>query len=315
MIAGSGGPGASDLAWTHLLAAAREDRDLVRVRDLLRLCETVIVRAGLSGFNSMGSARKDANALVYETLAIRDHSARYLDAIVTTPERTAILDLLERRVSGPTPVPYLTGEAFFAGRRFGVRPGVFIPRSALGTLLDEVLAAISWSTTARVLELGCGSGALGLSIAIRMPAVRIDLLDIDPVAIDVTDDNIARHQLTGRASAAVSDMYDAVDPTARYDLIVANLPYVPHELTRSSNVEILAEPQHAVYRPGDGLDLVRIAIDEAALHLSDLGTLVLEVGTSNEAAVRDLIPGRGHWWERDGQTAGVVSLTRDELKA
>lgn len=315
MSSGSGGDGAPDPSWSSLLASAREDSNLVRVRDLLRLCETVMVRAGLSGFNSMGSARKDANALVFETLAIRDHSARYLDAAVTHLERSAILDLLERRVTGPTPVPYLTGEAFFAGRRFHVRTGVFIPRSALGSLLDEVLADITWSPAPRGLELGCGSGALGLSIAIRCPTLSIDLFDIDPVAVQVTNQNIDRHQLTQRAVAAVSDMYGAVDPTARYDLIVANLPYVPDALQRGSNVEIQAEPSQAVYRPGDGLDLVRIALGESALHLSDRGTLVLEVGTGNESAVRELLSGRGRWWARDEQAAGVVSLTRDDLKA
>lgn len=301
--------------WTQLLAAARDDSGLSRVRDLIRLCESAIVAAGLSGFNSMGTPRKDAEALVYETLRIRDHSARYLGAVVTSLERTAVLDLLERRVSGPTPVPYLTGEAFFAGRRFTVRPGVFIPRSALGSLLDEVLAEVTWSSPATALELGCGSGALGLSIALRVPDLRIDLMDVDPLAVEVTRANIVRHRLEVRARAAISDVYAGVDPAVRYDLVVANLPYVPSALLAQSGPEIQAEPEQAIYQPGDGLDLVRAALEGAAPHLSDQGALVLEVGTGNAAAVRDLLPGRGHWWTRDGQAAGIVSLTRDELKA
>jgi ribosomal protein L3 glutamine methyltransferase len=281
----------------------------------VRVCETVITRAGLTGFNSMGTPRKDARAIVFETLAISDHSDTYLDAVVTPVERAAVLDLLGRRVSGPTPVPYLLGEAFFAGRRFTVRPGVFIPRSALGLLLDDVLPVIRWSTPPRALELGCGTGALGISIAIRVPQAQVDLVDVDALAVEVTATNIARHNVADRARTAVSDMYAGVDPTARYDLIVANLPYVPADRIGRTNREIDAEPQAAVYRPDDGLDLIRIALDESALHLADNGVLFLEVGVSNQAGVDALVGTRGRWWTLDGQGTGVVSLSRDDLKA
>jgi len=302
------------LSWIDVLAAARSQAGPLRVLDLIRLCESVISRAGLTGFNSMGSPRKDAEALVFEPLGIRDHASRYHDAVLTPPETAAVLDLLERRVSGPTPVPYLTGEAFFAGRRFGVRPGVFIPRSALGSLLDEVLAEVRWSSPAGLaLEIGCGSGALGLSIAFRVPGLQIHLHDVDPLAVEVTEENITRHGLRDRASTALGDMYGAVEPAARYDLIVANLPYVPTSLQVWVVGEIDAEPAAAVYRPGDGLDLVRTAFGEAALHLAEQGTLVLEVGALNEPPVRELLAGRGRWWRRDGRDAGVVSLRRDQL--
>jgi ribosomal protein L3 glutamine methyltransferase len=302
-------------AWDEVLAAARHDDGPSRVCDLLRVCETVITRAGLSGFNSMGSPRKDAQALVYETLAIRDHSDRFLDAVVTSVERAAILDLLERRVAGPIPVPYLTGQAFFAGRRFFVRAGVFIPRSALGYLLDEVLGAVAWSATPRLLEVGCGTGALGISIAVRAPGVHADLVDIDPLAVQVANENIARHGLADRVRSSVSDMYAGVDATARYDLIVANLPYVPDVQIGRTNREIEGEPQSAIYRPGDGLDHVRAVLADAALHLADTGLLVLEVGTFNRTGVQELVSGRGRWWTVGNQEAGVLSITRDELKA
>lgn len=303
------------LTWTGLLSAARDDTGIARVRDLIRVCETVITRAGLSGFNSMGSPRKDARAIVFETLAIRDHSDRYLEAAVTAMERAVIFDLLERRVSGPTPVPYLIGEAFFAGRRFRVRPGVFIPRNALGHLLDEVLAEVRWSPAPRALEIGCGSGALGISVALRQGEARVDLVDVDPLAVEVTRENIARHRLTDRVRADVSDMFAAVDPQARYDLVVANLPYVPAAQMGFTNGEIDAEPPGAVYRPGDGLDLVRVALAESALHLADAGLLVLEVGISNQPPVQEVLGARGTWWTMSGRPAGIVSLTRDDLKA
>ncbi|MBK5307776.1 MAG: HemK family protein methyltransferase [Frankiaceae bacterium] len=304
-----------ELSWKDLLAAAREDATFCRARDLVRLCESVIARAGLTGFNSMGSPRKDAEALVFETLAIRDHNERYLDAAVSSLERVQILGLLERRVDGPTPVPYLLGESFFAGRRFTVRPGVFIPRSALGKLLDQVLAEVVWSAQPRALELGCGTGALGISIAVRVPAANVDLVDIDPLAVQVATANIRRHRVGERMQAAVSDMYDGVDRAARYDVIVANLPYVPEAQIGRTNTEIDAEPQTAIYRPGDGLDLVRRALAGSAPHLADRGLLVLEVGTSNQPAVAELLAGRGRWWQSGGAAAGVVSLTRADLEA
>lgn len=315
MTTGSDVTAPHELTWIDVLAAARADQALVRVLDLLRVCETVINRAGLSGFNSMGSPRKDANALVFETLDIRDHSDRFHDATVTAPERAAIFDLLERRVSERIPVPYLTGEAFFAGRRFTVRPGVFIPRSALAQLLDEVVDEVRWSAAPRALEVGCGSGALGISIATRRHDAAVDLVDVDPLAVEVSAENIVRHRLAGRMRAAVSDMYADVDPTARYDLVIANLPYVPDDKRGQTNGEIDAEPALAVYRPGDGLDLVRTMLAETALHLADTGVLVLEVGTDNQPPVAALLNGKGRWWTVGDRPAGVVSLTRDDLKA
>lgn len=299
----------ASLPCSAVLAAARAGTDPVRVLDLIRLCESVIVRAGLTGFNSMGSPRKDAEALVYEPLGIRDHSPRYLQAVVTRPERDAVLDLLERRVSGPTPVPYLTGEAFFAGRRFTVRPGVFLPRSALGSLLDEVVAAVPWSPSPSLLELGCGSGALGLSLALRVPGACVDLVDVDATAVEVTTENIARHRLGDRVRVHASDLFDRVRGR-EYDLVVGNLPYVPEALHRAGEID--AEPAQAVFRPGDGLDLVRRVLREAPEHLAADGVLVLEVGPGHQEAVGDLLGGRGRWW---GQRSGVVSVTRAELQA
>lgn len=305
-----------DLSWTEVLAAARDDAAISRVRDLIRVCETVINRAGLTAFNSMGTPRKDAEALVFETLAIRDHSDRYLDAVVTAPERALILDRLERRVSEPIPVPYIIGEAFFAGRRFTVKPGVFVPRSALGHLLDEVIAGVQWSTPPRLLEIGCGTGALAISFATRLPEAVADLVDIDELAVEVAGHNVDRHRLSHRARVFVSDMFSTVDPTRRYDLIVANLPYVPEEQAgRTATGEIHAEPPGAIFRPGDGLDLVRAALAEAPLHLAESGTLILEVGTAHVDDVSTLLGGRGRWSKLGERNAGVVTLTRDELKA
>jgi len=301
--------------WPAVLESARGDAALSRVRDLIRVCETVITGARLICFNSMGTPRKDAEAIVFETLAIRDHSETYLDTVVTPVERAAVLDLLERRVAGPTPLPYLIGEAFLAGRRFTVRPGVFIPRSALGLLLDDLLPALDWSDPPRALEVGCGSGALGISIALRVPGAQFDLVDIDPAAVELSDDNARRHRVEDRVHASVSDLFSTVDPSARYDLIVANLPYVPESQSAGAAGELHAEPTTAIFRPGDGLDLVQSALAEAPLHLADTGTLVLEVGTAQQPHLTELLGGRGRWWTLSGRAAGVVSLSRDELKA
>ena len=303
------------LHWRLLLEAARVDVDVRRVRDLIRICETVIRRAGLTGFNSMGSVREDARAIVFETLAIRDHSDAYLDAAVTALERGLILDLLAQRVGGPTPLPYLLGEAFFCGRRFLARPGVFIPRSALGRLLDELLGEVSWSPTPRVLELGCGTGALGLTIALRAPHAHVELTDIDPLAVAVSQDNVDRFRLSDRVRLVVSDLFDGIDPASRYDLVVANLPYVPEGRTDGLSDELSAEPASAIYRPGDGLDLVRAVLSCTAEHLADRGLLALEVGTHNQPRVAELLSGAGHWWSLRGQPAGVVTLTHEQLRA
>ena len=305
---------APDPGWNAVLDSARADATVRTVRDLVRLCETVISRADLSCVNSMGSPRADAEALVYETLAIRDDPGRYAGAALTPVERDTILDLLERRVAGRVPVPYLTGEAVFDGLRFAVRPGVFVPRNAIHHLIGDIVEAATWSEPPRVLELGCGVGAIGIAIAVRVPDARVDLIDVDPLAVAVTDENIGRHRLRDRVRVSASDMFAAVDPTVRYDLVVANLPYVPADHSPRGGNEIDVEPVSAIFRPGDGLDLVRVALDETVLHLAESGTLVLEVGTENVHPVRSMLGVRGRWAVTGGRDVGVVSLTRDDLK-
>lgn len=301
------------LSWTAVLASAREDAAGPRtIRDLIRLCETTIALAGITAFNSMGTPRKDARALVFDTLRIRDHDERYLDATVTRVERAALLDRLERRIAGPVPVPYLTGEAYLDGRRFAVRPGVFVPRSALGLLLSRLVDSVEWGSPPRALELGCGTGALGISVALRVPGARVDLVDVAPLAVEVARENTLLHGVSSRVKTAVSDMFAAVDPAVRYDLVLANLPYVPGEHTH--NAEVAAEPATAIFRPGDGLDLVRLAVQESASYLAPRGVLALEVGVPNEPRVREELGERGEWWTTEGKPVGVVLLTRDDLE-
>ena len=305
--------GAAELTWTRVLASAREDADGPRtVRDLIRLCETAIALAGLTAFNSMGAPRRDAEALVFDTLLVRDHDARYLDATVTRAEREVILDRLERRIAGPTPVPYLTGDAYLDGRRFTVRPGVFVPRSTIGNLLGSLVERVEWGTPPRALELGCGTGALGISVARRVTDALVDMVDIDPLAVEVARENVNRHRVSARVRVLRGDMFEEVDPQARYDLVLANLPYVPGDHVH--NEEISAEPPGAIFRPGDGLDLVRVAIEESARYLTPRGVLALEVGVPNESRVREELGERGEWWTVEGRPVGLVLLTRDDLK-
>jgi release factor glutamine methyltransferase len=162
--------------------------------------------------------------------------------------------LVARRVAGE-PLEHLVGWAAFGGLRIGVAPGVFVPRPRTEVLVDEAQARLPPSAPV-VVDLCCGSGAIGLVLATRRPNVELHAADLDPVAVACAAANL---RPVG-ATAYQGDLWAAVPSTlrGRVDLVVANVPYVPSaEVAAMPSEAREHEPRAALDGGPDGLDVLR----------------------------------------------------------
>ncbi|KAB2969800.1 HemK/PrmC family methyltransferase [Zoogloea sp.] len=199
------------------------------------------------------------------------------------------VDMLVRREQGE-PVAYLLGEREFYGRSFRVSPAVLIPRPETELIVDTVLARVSPEAALRILDLGTGSGALGVSLALELPAAQVTAVDISPAALAVAAANAQR--LGARLRCLESDWFAAVQGEV-FDLIVSNPPYIAAGDPHLEEGDVRFEPPGALASGPAGLDdLARIAA-EAPAHLSSGGWLLMEHGYDQGAAVRDLLLARG----------------------
>ncbi|KAA0012530.1 50S ribosomal protein L3 N(5)-glutamine methyltransferase [Billgrantia pellis] len=291
-------------------------RDLITLRDLLRWAASEFHQAGLSHGHGTDSPWDEAVALTLGALHLPwDVDPAVLDARLLPMERARIVALVRERITTRRPLPYLLGEAFFAGFPFDVDERVLIPRSPIAELVET--GFVAWfpeEPPARVLDLCTGSGCIGIATALYLSGGEVDLADISADALAVAKQNIQRHDVGLRVRAVLSDLFAGL-AGQRYDLIVSNPPYVDARDLATMPAEYRHEPELALGAGADGLDIVRRILREARDHLTDDGVLIVEVGNSDrhlEAAFPE-VPFLWLDFERGGQ--GVFALTATELDA
>ena len=200
-----------------------------------------------------------------------------------TPSRRAELEaLLEQRIGAHVPVPYLTGEAWLDGVRFDVPPGVMIPRSPIAAVLAAGVAPWLAGEPRRILDLCCGTGALGILAARAFPRARVDLADDDARAIGAAATNIERAAVADRAELVASNLFECLTGR-RYDLIVCNPPYVPTAELDSAPSEFGHEPRHGLDGGTDGLAVWRRIVARLDDFLEPGGVLLGETGNVSAA--------------------------------
>jgi release factor glutamine methyltransferase len=223
--------------------------------------------------------------------------------------------LIERRRKNE-PVAYITGTRGFYGMTFQVRPGVLIPRPETELLVERALAAAGTMELPAIVDVGCGSGCVGIALAARLPEALVIAVDLSAVAVAVTRENAARLGLDGRVTTIQGDLLGPL--TGPADIIVANLPYVnAHDLPELPRGILAFEPLLALdggLDGGlDGLDLVRRLVGQAPAYLRPGGSLFLEVGYDQGEAAADLLrrrfPGASvHSWRDLGGHVRVVGV-------
>ena len=196
--------------------------------------------------------------------------------------RGAVDDLLARRIVERVPAAYLTGESWFAGRWFAVEPGVMIPRSPLQELIGCGFRPWLRRTPETVLDIGCGTGCLGIATALQFPDARVTLVDVDATALANARMNIERFALADRVQALQSDLFDGLDARL-FDLVLANPPYVPRPELLALPPEYAHEPRHGLEAGADGLDCWRRLMAAVGPWLRADGLLAGEAGNTSAA--------------------------------
>jgi release factor glutamine methyltransferase len=221
-----------------------------------------------------------------------EDEAQLLISTARTPADLAAM--VDRRTAG-LPLEHVLGWAEFCGLRIAVDPGVFVPRRRTEFLVRQ--AALSIGRLARpravVIDLCCGSGAVGAALVTALAGVELSAVDIDPAAVDCARRNVPAGQVYE------GDLYEPL-PAAlrgRVDVLVASAPYVPTEAIRLLPPEArVHEPQVALDGGADGLDVVRRVTAAAPLWLVPGGCLLVETSecqapqTAETVARNGLIP-------------------------
>jgi ribosomal protein L3 glutamine methyltransferase len=265
--------------------------ELKTLRDALRFAVSRFNEAALTFGHGTDSAFDEAAYLVLHALHLPlDRLDPFLDARLTRSEVGRVLDLVERRVVERCPAAYLTHEAWLGDFRFYVDQRVIVPRSFIAELIRERLAP--WlpedATVSRALDLCTGSGCLAIMLASCFPAARVVAADISPAALAVAGRNVRDYDLAGRIELVRSDAFSALHGE-RFDLIVSNPPYVTDAAMARLPGEYRREPEVALAGGADGMNVVRRIVNEAAVHLTEGGLLVVEVGP-NRGCVEAVFP-------------------------
>ncbi len=295
------------------MASAGQTSALKTVRDLVRWGASEFARNGLYFGHGTDNALDESFHLVLHALSLpADLPTVYLEARVTESERDATVKLLRKRVKLRKPAAYLIGEIQFAGLTFHVDERVLIPRSPIGELIAKNFEPWLTHEPSAILDLCAGSGCIGIACAHAFPDARVDLAERDVAALEVCRRNIELHHCADRVHMVRSDVFNALKGN-RYDLIVANPPYVPSEEVDALPDEFRHEPRVALEAGKDGMDVVARILDEAPTFLADDGMLICEVGGSVPEFTARWPRLPVTWLEFEHGGDGVFLISRAEL--
>lgn len=287
---------------------------LSSIRDYIRWGASRFAEAKIFFGHGSVSALDEAAALVLHTLhQPYDLSDFYLAATLTLEERQKIVEIFEKRIHERKPAAYLTHEAVFAGLPFYVDERVLVPRSPIAELIEQRFAPwVYEDQVSRILDLCTGSACIAIACAYAFPNASVDAADLSLDALAVAEFNIEKHGISDSVTLYHSDLFDQL-PSARYDIIVSNPPYVATAEWEQLPPEYRAEPDMGFQGGSSGLDIVLRILIEADRFLSEQGILVVEVGSSAET-LQSLFPEVPFYWldfERGGE--GVFLLTAEQL--
>ncbi len=254
-------------------------------RELIRLMAAELESAGVP------DAMVDAALLLSHITGQNPMNLR-LDSWsqVSFEDESKLRALCEKR-KARTPLQYLTGVQSFLGRDFFVDERVLIPRPETELLAERAIAILRESRDTTALDLCCGSGCIGISLALACPDVDVHAADLSADALAVTKLNADR--LDAKLTLHQGDLLDAVPARPMYGLIVSNPPYIPSAECLELQEEVRREPFLALDGGADGLDIYRRIAQEAPTRLAPGGTLLMEVGAGQARDVMALCKAAG----------------------
>jgi ribosomal protein L3 glutamine methyltransferase len=288
--------------------------DLATIRDFFRRAVTSFTRAGLVFGHGATNAIDEAAFLILEALSLPiDDINPWLDAHLTADERGRLAALIEARVKTRKPAAYLVNKAYIQSVPFYVDERVIVPRSYIGEILAGDAAFLPPAEdVGSVLDLCTGSGCLAILAAFAFPDAAVVGAELSAAALEVAARNVRDHGLEDRVMLIQGDLFAPLG-ARKFDLILANPPYVRAEAMTAFPPEYRAEPAMAHAGGADGLDLVRRIIADARAHLTGAGGLLCEIGSGRDILERDFPDLPFLWLDSEESEGEVFWLARADL--
>ena len=256
----------------------------LRIKELLRLATDLL-------HEITATAGLDARLLL---MAAADSSLEQLilkfDQTLLKSQQQKFLSLLERRLKSE-PMAYILGYKEFYGRPFTVDQRVLIPRAETEIIIEAVIQQLQKESplAIEILDLGTGSGAIAVTLALESNNATIVATDLDPQALELAAINVRNHKTARQVKLQRSDWYSELGNT-KFDMIVSNPPYIS-----SNEIHLMAaetkyfEPETALFAAADGLAAYQKIITGAVEHLKPRGLIFLELGHEQASKVQDIL--------------------------
>ena len=280
--------------------------------------------------NHVGSPRMNAEVLLMFVLGCdRAYLYAHPERELSAGEQDRYDEGLEQRARG-VPAQYITGHQEFWGLDFIVGPAVLIPRPETEHLVEAVLelckvlphpiAPTPGATRVgqppslagddivfqpRIVDIGTGSGCVALALASELPQAEIHATEISADALEIARANAARLGLAERVAFHCTDLLQGI--TGQFDIVASNPPYVGESEFDKVQLEVRKfEPRCAVFAGADGMDVIRRLASQAGAAVKPGGYLAMEIGYSQEAAVREVLRG----WQEVRAVADLQGIPR-----
>jgi len=246
--------------------------------------------ASLLEENKSLTTRLDAEVLMAFLLnKERSFLFMYPDKELDDSTIKAYLSLINERKNGK-PIAYITNHQEFMGIDFYVNEHVLIPRPDTEILVESILKTLNKESPLNILDLGCGSGAIAVSLAYYLPKAFIYGVDIQQDALLISEKNAKKQGLDYRLKFISGNLFEPLSHNIKFDVIVSNPPYIPTQEIEKLQVEVSNyEPRAALDGGIDGLDFYRKIISEAPKYIKDGGYLFLEIGYDQASDISDLM--------------------------
>ncbi len=258
------------------------------------------------------NAIDEASWLILHALGLSPIEAPDYTAMLSVQQLETCNALLQRRIKERIPAAYLTGEAWFAGRRFLSDKRALVPRSPLAEFVThDFFGALDNLAQPAILDLCTGGGCIAIASAYAAPTATVHASDLSSQALELARENCELHGMQERVHLFQGSLFEPLSDS--YDLIISNPPYVDAQDIAAMPDEFSHEPMMGLASGDDGLDLVRVMLRDAAKHLKPNGKLIVEVGNSWEALELAFPSIHFSWLEFMHGGMGVFSLEKQQL--
>jgi len=201
-------------------------------------------------------------------------------------ELAQLRELVKRRGQSE-PLQHLLGTVEFCGQTFAIDKRAMVPRPETEELVELLKAETGKRKAESIVDVGTGSGVIALSLAKEFPGPKVFAVDVSEDALALARENAAKLGLSGRVQFQKGDLLENF--SERFDLIVANLPYISMQDRESLSREVLHDPEIALFGGDHGDELIRSLIEQAPSRLNPEGLLALEIGINQAEALCEFL--------------------------